>query len=196
MHMHVFRNTFVLFLGAMPLLVATASAAEEVPRQVDRYSLIFGIRQQARTIAEPRMEVRAGEQTTMTVEDKSSGRGYQLVVFAKAVAHPTGRSGEWLEVSADFSEIQKGVLVHKTQPVLVVPVVADNSPRSQAVDAEQVSMSLVSSSRAQEMVAQQRGKGSTLQDDPTAEFRMTVSAALAAKESDRSGAGGAGSGGL
>lgn len=194
--MHMFRNTFLLFVGAIPLLVATASVAEEVPREVDRYSLTFTIRQQDRTIAELRMKVRAGEQGTMTVEDKSSGRSHQLAVLAKPVVHPTGKSGEWLEVSASFSEIQKGTLVHKTQPVLVVPLVVDNALRSQAADAEQASMSLVSSSRAQEMVAQQESKGSTLQGATAAEFQITVSATPGGKEECGSEAGGSGSGGL
>ena len=86
-------------------------------------------------------------------------------------------------MSASFSETQKGALVHKTQPVLVVPLVVDNALRSQTADTEQVSMSLVSSSRAQEMAAQQRSKGSAVRDTTAAEFQMTVSATPAAKES-------------
>jgi hypothetical protein len=171
------RRAMLLSLAAtVSFLMATVGVAHAEKKLVksERYSLSFSIRQQDQTVAAPRMKVRVGENATMTVKDKATGRGYELTVLARPVAHPSGKAGEWLEVSAKYSELQQGSFVQKIQPVLVVPVETGAQAPSQAIDDNHSSMALVPSSGVQRMAALE-GSGS----QTGAELQIMVSAAPA-----------------
>lgn len=156
------------------MAIVGVARAEKKLAKSERYSLSFSIRQQDQTVASPRMKVRSGENATMTVKDKATGRGYELTVLARPVAHPFGRAGQWLEVSAKYSELQQGSFVQKIQPVLVVPAETRAQPPGQAIDGNHASMALVPSSGVQRMAALEGGGSQT-----GAEFQMMVSAAPA-----------------